>query len=61
MRSPNRDSGRRRRAYIPVPTKLHPITGPNTAQMRSVKWSLLRTSAASASPASSAAAAMTMC
>ena len=60
IKAPNRDSGRRRDAYRPVPTKLHPTTGPNTAQTaRSAMWSLLSTSAHAASPASSAAPAMT--
>ena len=56
---PNRDSGRRRQAYSPVPTKLHPTTGPNTAQTSgSVKCSLARTSSTSPTPQSRAAAAM---
>ena len=60
INAPNRDSGRRRVAYSPVPMKFQPTTGPNTAQTtRSAIWSLLSTSAHAANPASSAAPAMT--
>ena len=59
MSSPKRDSGRRRHAYRPAPTKLHPTTGPNTTHTSgSEKCSLLRTSSTSPTPQSRAAAAM---
>jgi hypothetical protein len=57
--NPKRDSGRRRQAYRPVPTKLHPTTGPKTAHMvGSGRCSLPRTSSTSPTPQSRAAAAM---
>ena len=57
--NPKRDSGRRRHAYSPVPTKLHPTTGPKTAHTPgSGKCSLPSTSSTSPTPQSRAAAAM---
>ena len=53
---PARLSGRRRCAYSPVPMKLHPTAGPNTAHTaRSARWSLDRMIAAVTAPQTSAA------
>ena len=44
--APVRLSGRRRHAYSPVPTKLQPTTGSNTAlRTRKSTWSLARMTA----------------
>ena len=56
---PERDSGRRRHAYRPVPTKLHPMSGPKTAHTPgSAKCSLPSTSRTSPTPQSRAPATM---
>jgi hypothetical protein len=50
--APVRLSGRRRQAYRPVPMKIHPTAGWNTAHTGFVStWSLVSTSAITAPPA----------
>ena len=60
MSAPKWDSGRRRHAYRPVPTKLQPTSGPKSAHApRSATRSPVTTTTLTARPAASAAAAKT--
>jgi hypothetical protein len=54
--APTRLSGRRRQANTPVPTKLRPTAGANTAHTAlALRWSLTTSSHATPAPASAAA------